>query len=346
MSWEGIEGHDRIANRFALAEATGRVAGSYLFIGPEGIGKATFAKSLAMALACEDPENGLIACHKCNSCIQALAGTHPDIDIVQKPTERTTIPIEFLIGTPDQRLRAGLCWRILLRPQLASRKFAIILDADNLSEEAANCLLKTLEEPPPGAVIILVGTTLERQLPTIQSRCQVIRFSSLSDKIIRQVIQKEQQQNGQELKSSTLDEIAHLAQGSLSKARLFLDEELALFRKKLFKMLSEKPLRGVDLTRETIGIVEAVGKEPAVRRTRLRLVLDLSVDFFRTKLHVVHGLSCLPDNVLESTIDAYSDSPEEIVQKLEYSLDARQSVDRNANLGILVDAWTAKLERA
>ena len=152
--------------------------------------------------------------------------------------------------------------------------------------------------------------------------------------------------NGQELKSSTLDEIAHLAQGSLSKARLFLDEELALFRKKLFKMLSEKPLRGVDLTRETIGIVEAVGKEPAVRRTRLRLVLDLSVDFFRTKLHVVHGLSCLPDNVLESTIDAYSDSPEEIVQKLEYSLDARQSVDRNANLGILVDAWTAKLERA
>ena len=93
MSWEGIEGHDQIANRFSLAEAAGRIAGSYLFVGQEGIGKATFAKALTMALACEDSGNSLAACHKCNSCIQALAGTHPDIDIVQKPTERTTIPL-------------------------------------------------------------------------------------------------------------------------------------------------------------------------------------------------------------------------------------------------------------
>jgi DNA polymerase-3 subunit delta' len=346
MSWEEIEGHDQIANRFSSAEAAGRIAGSYLFIGQEGIGKATFAKSLTMALACEDSENSLTACRKCNSCIQALAGTHPDIDIVQKPAERTTIPLESLIGSPDQRLRAGLCWRLLLRPQLASRKFAILLDADHLSEEAANCLLKTLEEPPPGAVIILVGTTLERQLPTIRSRCQVIRFSPLADDIIKHVIQREQQQNGQDLTDSTLNEIARIAQGSLSKARLFLDEELTSFRTKLFKMLSEKPLRGVDLTRETIGIVEAVGKEPSLRRTRLRLVLDLSIGFFRTKLHVIHGVSCPADDILESTIHAWSASPEEITQCLEHSLDARQGVDRNANLGILVDAWTAKLERA
>ena len=346
MSWEGIKGHDQIANRFSSAEAAGRIAGSYLFIGQEGIGKATFAKSLTMALACEDLENSLTACRKCNSCIQALAGTHPDIDVVKKPAERTMIPLESLIGSPDQRLRAGLCWRLLLKPQLAQRKFAVLLDADHLSEEAANCLLKTLEEPPPGAVIILVGTTLERQLPTIRSRCQVIRFAPLADDIIKHVIQREQQQKGQDLTDLTLNEIARIAQGSLSKARLFLDEELTSFRTKLFKMLSEKPLRGVDLTRETIGIVEAVGKEPSLRRTRLRLVLDLSIGFFRTKLHVIHGLSCPVDDILESTIHAWSASPEEITQCLEYSLDARQSVDRNANLGILVDAWTAKLERA
>ena len=345
MSWEGIEGHDQIVNRFLSVEAAGRIAGSYLFVGQEGIGKATFAKHLTMALACEDSKNSLTACHTCNSCIQALAGTHPDIDIVQKPVERTTIPLESLIGSPEQRLRAGLCWRILLRPQLASRKFAILLDADHLSEEAANCLLKTLEEPPPGAVLILVGTTLERQLPTIRSRCQVVRFSPLADDIIKRVIQTEQQQNGNELTDSTLAEIARIAQGSLSKARLFLDEELALFRTKLFEMLSENPLRGVDLTRETIGIVEAAGKEPSLRRTRLRLVLDLSIDFFRTKLHVSHGVTGPADDILKSTINAWNASPEKITQCLEYSLDARQGVDRNANLGILVDAWTAKLER-
>jgi DNA polymerase-3 subunit delta' len=346
MSWEGIEGHDQIANRFLSVEAAGRIAGSYLFVGQEGIGKATFAKHLTMALACENSKNSLTACRTCNSCIQALAGTHPDIDIVQKPVERTTIPLESLIGSPEQRLRAGLCWRLLLRPQLASRKFAILLDADHLSEEAANCLLKTLEEPPPGAVIILVGTTLERQLPTIRSRCQVIRFSPLADSIIKQLIQTEQQQNGDELTDSTLTEIARIAQGSLSKARLFLDEELTLFRTKLFEMLSENPLRGVDLTRETIGIMEAAGKEPSLRRTRLRLVLDLSIDFFRTKLHVTHGATCPVDNILESTISTWNASPEKITQCLEHSLDARQGVDRNANLGILVDAWTAKLERA
>ncbi|MEO2000470.1 MAG: hypothetical protein ABGW75_02515, partial [Pirellulales bacterium] len=149
-----------------------------------------------------------------------------------------------------------------------------------------------------------------------------------------------------ELTDSTLTEIARIAQGSLSKARLFLDEELTLFRTKLFEMLSENPLRGVDLTRETIGIMEAAGKEPSLRRTRLRLVLDLSIDFFRTKLHVTHGATCPVDNILESTISTWNASPEKITQCLEHSLDARQGVDRNANLGILVDAWTAKLERA
>ena len=103
MPWEGILGHDLIAEQFVSAEAAGRIAGSYLFIGQEGIGKATFAKALIMALACQHSKNQLKACGKCISCVQALAGTHPDIEIVQKPAERTTIPLEALIGSPDQR---------------------------------------------------------------------------------------------------------------------------------------------------------------------------------------------------------------------------------------------------
>lgn len=345
MPWEGILGHDLIAEQFLSAEAAGRIAGSYLFIGQEGIGKATFAKALIMALACQHSKNQLKACGKCISCVQALAGTHPDIEIVQKPAERTTIPLEALIGSPDQRLRAGLCWRLLLRPQLASRKFAILLDADHLSEEAANCLLKTLEEPPPGAVLILVGTTLERQLPTIRSRCQVIRFLPLTDTMVKEILQTEELQNGQEMSDSTLAEIARVAQGSLSKARLFLDQELTSFRSRLFEMLAERPLRGVQLTRETIGIVDAAGKEPSLRRARLRLVLDLSIDFFRAKLFKLHGVRHPVDETLARTIDTWSASPEQITRCLEYSLDARTGVDRNANLGILVDAWTAKIER-
>ena len=88
MAWQGLEGHDAIAARFAAAEAAGRVSGSYLFIGPPGVGKGTFARRLAISLACEQPAAGLVACGSCRSCVQAVAGAHPDIDLVEKPAER------------------------------------------------------------------------------------------------------------------------------------------------------------------------------------------------------------------------------------------------------------------
>ena len=175
MAWQGIEGHDTVVERFVVAQARGRIAGTYLFLGPEGVGKATFAQALAKALVCPKPSPGLIPCGLCPSCLQADAGSHPDIDVVAKPEDRATIPLETFIGDRDNRMREGLCWRILLRPALGKRKVAIILDADFLAEEGANCLLKTLEEPPDGAVIILVGTALERQLPTIRiARARVL----------------------------------------------------------------------------------------------------------------------------------------------------------------------------
>jgi len=151
MAWQGIEGHDAVAARFAGAFDRGRIAGSYLFVGPPGVGKGSFALALARALVCREPRPGLVACGECSSCVQALAGSHPDIDVVRKPEDRATIPLELLIGDAEHRMREGLCWRLLLRPAAGRRKVAVILDADHFSEEAANCLLKTLEEPPAAA---------------------------------------------------------------------------------------------------------------------------------------------------------------------------------------------------
>ncbi|NBW85267.1 MAG: AAA family ATPase [Planctomycetia bacterium] len=173
MAWQGIEGHDDVAARFVAAHDRGRIAGSYLFVGPPGVGKAAFALALAKALVCQSPRAGLAACDACASCVQAQAGSHPDIDVVRKPEDRSTIPLEAFIGDTEHRMREGLCWRMLLRPALGGRRVAIILDADHLADEAANSLLKTLEEPPGQSVIILVGTALERQLPTIRSRARV-----------------------------------------------------------------------------------------------------------------------------------------------------------------------------
>ena len=342
MAWQGIEGHDAIAAEFATAHSRGRVAGSYLFIGPPGVGKGTFAKRLAKALTCTAPRPGLVACGACSSCVQAEAGSHPDIDVVQKPEDRATIPLEALIGDADHRMREGLCWRLLLKPAVAGRKVAIILDADLLSDEAANCLLKTLEEPPPEAVIILVGTALERQLPTIRSRCQIVRFRPLAADEVARVLAAEQAAG--QIAPARLQECAAGAAGSLERARLLLDDDLMAFRGQMLRTLGTRPLHGVDLCRDVLALVDAAGKEAPPRRARLRIVLEFALEFFRAALR--HGTTGEPptDPALAAAVSAWQGDADMVAAGIAQTLDAIDGIDRNANLTILVDAWTALLE--
>ena len=342
MAWQGIEGHDAVVEAFVKAEAKGRVAGSYLFIGPEGIGKSSFARKLAKSLTCAQPRPGLLPCDACASCVQAEAGSHPDIDIVQKPEDRATIPLDAFIGDADHRMREGLCWRILLRPALGGRKVAIILDADLLSDEAANCLLKTLEEPPDGAVMILVGTALERQLPTIRSRCQIVRFRPLAADAVLRILARETK--AEPIDEARLLSIAAAAEGSLARARMLLDPALGEFRGRLLTLLAERPLRGVDLARETLAVVEAAGKDAAPRRARLRLVFSQAIDYLRAVLrrHVAGDVPA--DPVVARAVEAWGGDDEDASVALAHTLDSLDAIDRNANLTMLVDAWTAILE--
>jgi len=342
MAWQGIEGHDAIAAEFAAAQARGRVAGSYLFIGPPGVGKGTFARRLAKALTCAAPRPGLVACDACRSCVQAEAGSHPDIDVVQKPEDRATIPLETLIGDADHRMREGLCWRLLLKPAVAGRKVAIVLDADLLAEEAANCLLKTLEEPPPEAVIILVGTALERQLPTIRSRCRIVRFRPLAaDEVVRVLAAD---QTAGQVAPARLEECAAGAAGSLERARLLLDDTLMAFRGQMLRTLGARPLRGVELCRDVLAVVEAAGKEAPPRRARLRIVLGFAVDFFRAALRRATSREQPADPDLAAAVSAWQGDAEMAAAGIAHTLDALDGIDRYANLSILVDAWTALLE--
>lgn len=344
MAWQGIEGHDDVASRFVAAHDRGRIAGSYLFVGPPGVGKGAFALALARALVCESPRPGLVACAACASCVQAAAGSHPDIDVVRKPEDRATIPLETFIGDAEHRMREGLCWRMLLRPALGSRRVAIILDADHLADEAANCLLKTLEEPPGEAVIILVGTALERQLATIRSRCQIVRFRPLPTETVRRLVESEARSAGGQVEAALLDACAAAAGGSLARARLLLDPDMAAFRGRLVDLLGRRPLQGVALARETTAVVDAAGKEAPPRRARLRLVLGAAVEFFRAAVRRGTTGEQPADAGLARGIAAWSADPEAAVTALDQTLDALDAVDRNANLNVLVDAWTSVLE--
>jgi DNA polymerase-3 subunit delta' len=344
MAWEGIEGHDEVVARFVVAEARGRIAGSYLFTGPAGVGKGAFAKALARAIVCLEPKPGLVACGRCSSCVQALAGSHPDIDIVSKPADKSTIPLELFIGDAAHRMREGLCWRILLRPAVGMRKVAIILDADALAEEAANCLLKTLEEPPPGAVIILVGTGPERQLPTIRSRCQLIRFGPLGTDVVRRLLADELAHAGDETSPVGIAAAAAASGGSIDRARLMLDPDMGGFRERLIGLLARRPLPGVEVARATTAIVEAAGKEAPPRRARLMAVLSAAIEFYRGAVRHAATGELPQDPVIARGVAQWAANGDEASAALEQTLDALDAIDRNAHLPTLVDAWTAVLE--
>src|SRR4051812_40930112 len=106
MSWHGIEGQDAVVARFREAVARGRLASTFLFVGPAGVGKRTFALKLAQALLCENrPEAALDPCGHCPGCAQVAALSHPDLEIVNKPADKSTIPVSALIGDKEHRMQ-------------------------------------------------------------------------------------------------------------------------------------------------------------------------------------------------------------------------------------------------
>ena len=136
----------------------------------------------------ESPSHGLDPCGTCDSCLQVAARTHPDLLLVSKPADKSFIPLSTFIGDEARRMREGLCHDIALRPFMGGRRVAVIDDADYLNEEGANALLKTLEEPPPSSVLILIGTSADKQLPTIRSRSQIVRFRPLTAEHLEQLL--------------------------------------------------------------------------------------------------------------------------------------------------------------
>ncbi len=263
MTWHGIEGHDEVVEQFRRAVSRGRLASSFLFAGPEGVGKFTFAVKLAQALLCQTrPETALDPCGECPACRQVLAGTHPDVEVVAKPKDKSFIPLELFIGDKEHRGSEGLCRSISLKPYMGGRKVVIIDDADYLNPEGANALLKTLEEPPPRSVLILVGTSPAKQLPTIRSRCQLIRFRPLpSDVVAGLMISQGIVENPAEAQR-----LASHCEGSLRRAAELADPQLWAFRNTLLQRLAEETLDSVRLAKAvSVFVEEANSRRPGAR---------------------------------------------------------------------------------
>jgi DNA polymerase-3 subunit delta' len=347
MSWQGILGHDDVVEQFRRSLRHGRLATTFLFVGPEGIGKKTFAWKLAQAILCSDvAEDKLAPCGHCAACQQVLSDSHPDLHMVSKPPDRTFIPVDTFIGDRDHRMRTGLCHSMSLKPTGGKRRIAIIDDADWLNQEGANSLLKTLEEPTPGAVIILISTGAARQLPTIRSRSQVIRFRPLSEEDLVQCLLHLGAADSPEQAAL----MAARADGSLAQAIAMSGQELIDFRREFWQALAMPTLDRAGLARNIHEFVDAGGKDMAAKRIQLRHVLDFAIDFYRAVQRTACDVSITHDEELAQAAAEVAArsiiSAETAASLVERSVDAIRHVNANANLAMLVDAWVCDLATA
>ncbi len=321
--WHGIFGHDDVVERFRQILSSGRLASTYLFVGPPGVGKRRFALELAHSLLCTEAEaSNLDPCGKCESCRMFAAGNHPDLEVISLPSDKATLPIELFIGDREHRNQEGLCHRIGLRPFFGRRKVAVIDDADHFGIPSANCLLKTLEEPPPSAFLILIGTSPSRQLPTIRSRSQVVRFQPLDVKTVAKILVETGAVGDRDLALCA----AELSEGSVERAAQLADPALWGFRDQLFSALTAPWLDSVRLARAVQAFVDEAGKEASQRRRRLRVVIGFAVEFYRSRFYEE------PQGQLAAVNAA-----------LDACLAALEHIDRNANLGLVVQRWCEEL---
>jgi len=166
--WRNIVGHESLIGTLRTFVLTGKLPHALLFAGPAGVGKTMVAREFFKAVNCLDSPGD--ACDACRSCVKMDSGSHPDFIMVGPSDNRTVITIEHIRGVISE---------VSLKPFEARFRFVVIEPAERMNNPAANALLKTLEEPPGATLIVLVTHNPILLLPTIVSRCQVLRFTPL-----------------------------------------------------------------------------------------------------------------------------------------------------------------------
>lgn len=231
LEFNKILGHRQIKDHFQNAVETGKVSHAYILSGEAGMGRKSLANAFALSLLCE---KGLAEpCMECHACKQVLSGNHPDLFYVthEKPAS---------IGVDD--IREQINHTILVRPYSSFYKIYIVDEAEKMTVQAQNALLKTMEEPPAYAVILLLTTNLEGFLPTILSRCVQLKLKPLRDEVVKEYLT---QSEGIEERQAEI--CAAFARGNLGKAIYLADsEEFKLMYNEVLHLL--KHLKDTDIS--------------------------------------------------------------------------------------------------
>ena len=323
MTFDSIIGHERQKDILRRALAHRRIAHAYLFEGPEGVGKRLMALALARALLCEEGSG----CGTCPSCRKVDHNNHPDIHLLD--ADGSTIKID--------QVRA-LQQELALRPLEGDYKICLIDGAEQFYPAAANALLKTLEEPQPNTLIILLTSRPESLLSTIRSRCQRLPFQRLPKALLAEVLADRLSLG--EIEARIL---AALSDGSLKKA-LGQNRDLYLERRhELIRSLSA-------LSTGSIVPLFKLADELAAEKEQLPEILEIFQAYFRDLLLLRHGRpeEDLVNFDLRESLhrQVEYETTEGLLQKLQ-ALDAgRYYLQRNVNRQLALEIMLLRMTAA
>ena len=210
-SFKDVVGHKNIIKYISSAVQADAVSHAYILNGERGSGKRLLANLFAMSLQCQNRAEDGEACGKCQSCKQAQSGNQPDIIKVTHEKPNT-------ISVDD--IRTQINNDIVIKPYSIKYKIYIIPEADLMSAQAQNALLKTIEEPPEYAVIMLLTENAEALLPTIRSRCVMMKLRNIKDQLVKKYLMEQM-----EIPDYKADVCVAFAQGNMGKAIMLATSE-------------------------------------------------------------------------------------------------------------------------
>ncbi|MBK5276982.1 MAG: DNA polymerase III subunit delta' [Desulfuromonadales bacterium] len=324
MPFADIIGHERIVEVFRRSVRSGKTPHSYIFEGIPGCGRKKTALALIQALFCKAVADD--ACGVCPSCRKVAGGNHGDIHFVEPLPDKRDISIDQLREIQRE---------LALRPYEAPRKACIMEPAERMSVNAANSLLKTLEEPPGNAIIILLTENAEMLLPTIRSRCQLIRFSSLSPENVRLLLE----QSG--LSADVAELLAPLSEGSMKRAGELDNDTLVMRRETLLTHLA-----ALDLGR--IRTIFDTAEELAGNRDETLESLDLLLSVARDTVYLNAGCTDIVNTAIRPALESFAAgcTLDCALQMLGDIIETRRAIQRNANNKLALECLFMKMAEA
>ncbi|HQP23835.1 MAG TPA: DNA polymerase III subunit delta' [Smithellaceae bacterium] len=324
MSFTELYGHKKQVGMLQKAMAQKRVGHSYIFSGPNAIGKKKLALEFAQALNCENPDRFHDSCGECPSCRKMISGNHPDVHLLE--TREQFIRIDAIRNIQQM---------MTFKPLEGRRRMVIIDDADKMNEQSANALLKTLEEPSDANIIFLV-TSRPYWLPqTILSRCQQVRFSPLTAETVASFLTEKMQMD-----PSRSGMLGLLSGGSIGRAIELNTEELIAFRSELGRLLSAAG--GSDPMR-LLALASFLGQDKKEVRQGLKILGTYFRDALVYKETGKTGMIINADELSVVSSLAERLRGEQILENLSIIEKSGEMMEMNVNKSLTLEAMAFKL---